>query len=173
MTSETSFDLRAEVRHVLDTTSLADPGDVADKVVESVPAVELRRALRATLRALVREVMRHDRAATLDSPSSQTAHDTHLTSAAGGTSWKVTGIRDQFAAQMSARYHVADGWKLLRDMGAADLRAAAAERETLAAENAAAAARLTSWADALDAAGVAVMADLPAVTLAALFGGVA
>ena len=173
MTSETSFDLRAEVRHVLDTTSLADPSDVADKVVESVPAVELRRALRVTLRAFVRETMRYDRAATLNSPSSQPRDDARRHSAAGGTSWKRTAIRDQWTTQMSARYHVADGWKLLRDMTADDLRAATAERQALAAEIRAVAARLTSWADALDAAGVAVMADLPAVTLAALFGGVA
>jgi hypothetical protein len=70
-----TFDLRSEVRAVLNDTSLSDPGDIADKVAEQIPARSLRRVLRHVLRSYVRQVISQER--TKFSGPSQLRHESH------------------------------------------------------------------------------------------------
>lgn len=172
----TPFNLRATVQNVLDTSTLTDPGVIASKVLDSVPDDALRDCLRVTMRGFVRDVIRTSRA-TPERPSSgqRTYEPQPSPAAAGGTtsrSWKRDGIRAAWQRHLLDRYHAADGWRLLGEMTAVDLRAAAAEREKDAAGTLAAAARLTEWAALVETHNVACFGDLPDAVLARALGGV-
>lgn len=56
-----TFDLRASVRSVLDTTNLTSPAEIAAKVAESVPSKDLRTTLAAALETYVRVQFSRDR----------------------------------------------------------------------------------------------------------------
>lgn len=171
-----SYDLRADVKSMLNSTSLTDPGEIADKVAENVPSRSLRDALRVTLRAFVRQVMSEAR--TNNNPQfsggGHRCYDTHHEHAAAGTtstrSWKRSGIRDGWQRQLDARFHVGDHqWKQLRDMTYADLLTAADEREATARRNQAWARTLHSWAALLTEHNVDTFGELPvAVQMGAL-----
>lgn len=166
------YDLRADVRAVLETSDLVDPGDIADKVAESIPARSVRAALRVTMRAYVRQVMRESRTGAapnfqppaMDEPRTQTA-------SAGG--WKVRAIREGWQKQLRSRVHVGDRvWKTLGDCGYDDLQAAAAEREQNAARNAAWARYYRRLAGLLTEHDAATVRDLPAEVLMPALGAV-
>lgn len=170
------YNLRADVKTVLDTTSITDPGEIADKVAESVPAKELRAALRVTLRAYVRYMMAQSRTNNppLFSGSGQSRNDSHAPTAAAGRSWKRDGIRDGWQRQLTARYHVGDRqWKQLREMTHADLMAAAGEREATARRTEAWARILHAWAGLLTEHDAATFGALPVEVQMYALGGTA
>jgi len=181
-----TYDLRADVKAVLESTSLTDPGEVADKVAESIPAKSLRSALRVTLRAYVRQVMAESR--TLSAPNFRPApvHPTPVSSgghtrsgaqsrtAAAGRSPKVRAIRDGWQRQLDARVHVGDSeWKFLGDCTHDNLNALAAEREANADKNRAWARHYRGLAALLTEHGAETVRDLPAEVLMPALGAVA
>lgn len=159
--NDSKYNLLADVTAVLHGTSLCDPGEIADKVAESVPSRMLRHCLRMTLRQYVASVMRQERD-TNSSGSSQSPRDTQGTAAAAGSSWKRNGIRDGWRRHLTDRYAVAGVWMSLAEMTHDHLITAAVERETLAAANVNRAARLRDWADLLHVHKATTFGDLPA-----------
>lgn len=166
------YDLRADVKSVLNSTSLTDPGEIADKVAESVPARSLRAALRLTLRAYVRQIMAEQRSPSF-SGSGHTRHDTQLSPAAAGKSWKRSGVRDGWQLRLDAIYHAGEEYKQLRHMTYADLMFAANEREQIARKNKAWARTLHSWAALLTEHDVETFGELPVKVQMKALGGVA
>jgi len=169
------YDLRADIKTVLDSTSLTDPGEIADKVAESVPARALRAAFRVTLRAYVRQVMAERR--TFSDPNFQTSssghplNDAHDPRVAAGRSFKVRAIRDGWQKQLDNRVHVGNSeWKFLGDCTYDNLYALAGEREKHAAKNEAWARYYRSLAALLTEHDVERVRDLPAEVLMPALG---
>jgi len=170
-----NYDLRAEIRNVLDTTDLTDPGDIADKVAKSIPAKALRDVVRMMLRSYVRQVNNERR--TYSPPNFSTGgqrrSDAQVNIAAGRSA-KVQAIRDGWQAQLDNRVHVGQSeWKFLGDCTYDNLYALAAERETHAAKNASWARYYRSLAGLLTEHGVETVRDLPATVLMPALGGAA
>lgn len=155
--------LRNSIREALD----AEPGpvviaDVAAKVARSVPAKERLDALTEALGHMVRDVITQQRPSTPLRPVGA--------SATPSRSWKRESIREAERARLSeldARYATADGYKALRDFCYDELVVLADSLQDLAERNAAKAARIRCLADAVQSAGVATVADLPADALTA------
>lgn len=161
-----TYDLRADIRRVLDATSLVDPGEVADKVAESIPAKALRAALRVTLRSYVRVVMNEQR----HSSDSAGGH----TGSVAGRSTKVRAIRDGWQRQLDSRVHVGESkWKFLGDCTYENLQTIAAERDWHVTRNQAWARYYRDLASLLTEHDVATVRDLPAQVLMPALGGVA
>lgn len=159
-----TYDLRADVRAVLDSSNLTDPGEIADKVAESIPASALRAALHVTLRSYVRQVMAETR--TNSAPN--------FRSPAAGRSVKVQAIRDGWQRQLDNRVHVGDSeWKLLGDCTYEDLLACAAEREAIAARNQSMARYYRGLAGLVAEHDTAALRDVPAEVLMPALGAVA
>lgn len=172
------YDLRAEIKSVLDSTSLADPGAIADKVAESIPSHALRAALRVTLRSHVRQVIRESRPRSApDFQPSGSGHrrpDTQTAPAAAGRSSKVRAIREGWQRQLDAPVHVGEShWKYFGDCTYTDLYAMADERQKNAAENQAWAHHYHRVAALLTEYAVDTVRDLPAEVLMPTLGGVA
>lgn len=156
------FDLRDAVLDVLDNSSLADPGEIAEKVLHAIPTENLRAALAETLRAYVREVIRQQRN---ELPGGHQSNDAQADDVVGATrparSWKRDGVREGWRKHLRDRYHVGARWVVLADMTPADLRVAAAERAAIAEANRVKAEQLTGWAVLVEKHRVARFADLP------------
>jgi hypothetical protein len=187
-----TYDLRAHVVAVLDETSLTDPGEIADKVLEGIPAKHLRAALAVTLRAYVRSVNAHRRGAQIPGghsssdaqsscattgsslqapPSDQGPLDAHCRPVARG-SRKVRGIREAWRRHLNGRWHSSeDEWKQLRYMTRENLLFAAEERRITAERNLAWARILEEWAQAVAEHNVGMFGDLPEAVQADLLGG--
>lgn len=153
----TPFSLYERVKAELTGTDEADPGIIADKIAANLSASNVMLALRTTLRAYVREVMRSERNKTTG--ASQNDCETHgVRAGAGepsGRSWKVDAIRTNWASRLRDRIHVGGTeWKLLGDCTFADLCEAAEERKIQADKNMAQAAEYRHMADAIITAGV-------------------
>jgi hypothetical protein len=171
-----TYDLRADIKAVLSDSSLTDPGEIADKVAESIPTRALRSALRVTLRSYVRQVMAEGRTYSppnFTASSSRSQVDTQALHAAGRSS-KVRAIRDGWQRALDNRVHVGDSqWKLLGDCTYTDRYALAAEREKHAAKNQAWAHHYHSLAGLLTEYDVETVRDLPAQVLMPAIGAVA
>jgi hypothetical protein len=88
-----SYDLRADIRAILDGTDLVDPGEIADRVAAEIPASKIRAALRVTLRGYVRQVIAETR--TMAAPNFQpSAIEPSRNQTCGAGGWKVRSIRD-------------------------------------------------------------------------------
>lgn len=171
-----SLGLREQILAVLRETSITDPGEIASKISEQIPDDLLRDALAVTLRAYVREVIRSERGTAPEPPTEpagggQGTAETHSRFASSGTnsapsrpaarSWKGEAIR-AWKQRLNERYHVGRGeWKLLSDMSAVDLLAAATERWDHADRERAVGDRLSRWADLVQEHGVSAFGDLP------------
>lgn len=147
------FILRHVVRDVLTDTDLADPGDLADVVLERIPSEHVHDALSQTLRIYVRQVISEVR---------NSGPAVNVAPIRPNLSWKVAGIRDGWQRQLDNRVHIGDGWKLLRNCSYDDLLAAAAERRDLADRNMARARQYDAWACLLSDNGAETFGDLPA-----------
>jgi hypothetical protein len=170
------YNLRTDVKSVLASTSLTDPGEVADKVAESMPANALRAALRVTLRSYVRQIMSEERTSSADQTSTgsgQRTSDAQSRSAAAGRSSKVRAIRDGWKRHLEDRVHVGSEWMLLGDCTHDNLIALATEREEIAAKTEAWAQHYRRLAGLVAEHGVAQVRDLPAEVLAPAIGAAA
>src|SRR5688572_9456756 len=134
------FNLKHEIKKVIDSTDLANPHDIAAKVAESIPAKLLRVALAQALPELVRVELGRARTHAVPQPTT-----------ASNRSSKVTGIREAWRRHLRDRVHVGRGiWQMLADCTAENFRAAAEERRANAAANLAAADRYDGYAEACE-----------------------
>lgn len=172
------YDLRAELRNILDTTDLTDPGEITDKVIATIPPDALVDVLRQVLRPYVQNFLGTDRLRLIQSSSSdhrfndahcrpaaagqpldresgsQSSADSHDGRAAAPRSWKRDGIRDIFRSRMPGQ------GKMLGDCTVEDITAAAIERETLSAKNAAWAVRYRKLAKRMEQYHVTLVSEL-------------
>lgn len=111
------IDIQTVVRHIIDSTTLADPGDIAAKVCESLPDAQLREVLTVALRAYVRDQLAQHRWRTAVAASVPTleAPVGSLSSNPTARSERVTAIRDAAPAWLRARVCAAGEWLLLGD----------------------------------------------------------
>lgn len=169
----TAYDLRAEVRSVLDDGSLRSPAEIATKIAGDIPSRALRDVVRATLPGFVAQMVREHR--TYSPPnfrSGHGSHDTHTASAAAGRSWWRDGVRDGWPRQLQNRLHVGGGeWTFLGDCTYENLKFIAAERETNADRNRAWARYYRNLAALLTDHDVKVVRDLPPEVLMDVLGG--
>lgn len=157
----TDFNIRREIRSIIDGTDLASPAEIAAKVAENIPDNLLREVVAQLLPELVRVELTRVRMVTPPNQSARSAKVTAIRRAAEG--WR-RALRD--------RIHVGRGeWRLLADCSAEHLRFAAQERQQQAAQSLAAADRYAAIADACEQHKVTRTADLPEPVLAALLDG--
>lgn len=152
------FNLRSIVREVLTSSTIADPGVVAEEVLRRVPSRMLKQALQQALRLYVRQVISEVRVSRPPVASSN-------------RSAKVSGIRDGWQRRLRDRVHCGDGnWKFLAECTYEDLLAAAGERRQLAERNLAWARQYDEWARLLTEHDVATFGELPAEAQMAALG---
>lgn len=161
-----SFNARALVRDVLHTSTLADPGDVAEEVFKRIPEEDHAEALRQLLRLFVRQVISEERIS--HGPAAPVTSTVN-----SGRSRKVRAIREDWQRRLDDRLHGQSEWKLLRDCTYEDLTAAAAERRDLAARNEAWARTYDEWARLLTEHDVKTFGELPAAVLQDTLGAAA
>ncbi len=161
------FSLITTVRSVIESTDLASPQEIADKVVEMVPRAAMRSALVEAMPFVVQaELSRQTRPST--APSIEPARRTQNPSA------KVRALRrhaEEWRARLRHRISVGGGeWKFLADCSATDFRTAAARRRAHAAGALANAVEFETYATALDEHKASRFADLPETVQAQLLG---
>ena len=158
------IDLRALIREVCETSTMADPTSIAREVEKRIDAGELGEALAQALPAVVHNVVSRMRGPIpSDSPGGHGSRDAHSPTAAGRSS-KVAGIRDAWARMLRNRVSVGpapDAWKFLANCNADDLAYAAQLRRSHAAANTIAAERFERLGEALTAHGVGTVGELP------------
>ena len=143
------FNLRSLVQEVLRSSTMTDPGDLADEVLRRIPAKHHKAALQQTLRLFVRQVNSEVRISRQTAPASP------------ATSTKVAAIRDGWQRRLRDRVHCNGQWKFLADCNYEDLLAAATERRQLADRNMAWARQYDTWARLLTEHDVATFGELP------------
>lgn len=127
-----SFDLEGLVHRVIDDTDIVNPGEIAAKVLDSIPTEHLRDVLQMTLRQYVLTVVSRDRF--------RTAHPPKVLAGTANPSTKVLAIREYGKAWLRTRECIGGEWKLLGNctyndlMVLADTRKKAAERYLAKAE---------------------------------------
>ena len=156
--------VRSHIKHVIESSSLSDPHEIAEKVIESATPHEKRGWLAEVLPSIVAEVMRLDR-----NQAMSMAHESRRPV----RSAKVAGVRDWWSKFLESRIAVEGVWKPVGELDAADLRSVIAEREKLAAEITAQAARYSHLLSLLTEYKVATVAELPRDAVAAAVGAVA
>lgn len=167
------FNLRALIRDVADSSTIADPATLADEVARRIGPKQRADALAQALPTVVQHVVSRDRAQV--TPGGQRLADAHRGPSARGSS-KVAGIRETWRRMLRDRIAVGparDDWKFLADCTATDLQFAAEIREEHARRNAARADQLRELADRLARAGVATVGQLPDSDLGAALGAAA
>lgn len=146
------FNLRALVRDVLESSTLADPTDVANEVMRRIPKSSQRAALVQALRAFVRQVISEQR-------MSIRITDGQPTLPVVGSA-KVAARRE-WAQALRLRVAGLDGWKSLADCTYADLLHAAKERREQARRNSAKARQYELLASLLTEHSADRVRDLP------------
>lgn len=121
------FDIHELIREVIDTSGLADPGEIADAVMDKIGDSDLRTALHSVLRAAVREIFRGHR-------------DSVLAASRAGVS-RANQVRDWYVQTLQVRLHVGDSdgapvWALFGDCSQAELEFVVNERREVARANA-------------------------------------
>jgi hypothetical protein len=154
----TDFDISAAVRNILDETDLTDPGDIAAKVAEQIPARQLREVVAYLLRSHVRvEFHRYPPPPTTTKPSP------------ANRSAKVTAIREAAPGWLRRRVHVGDSeYMVLADCTYDNLLYLQQERMTKATQLAAAADWYGRAAELVKQHHARCLGALPATALAAL-----
>lgn len=165
-----SFNLRKLIRDVLTNSLLADPRDLAAEAFQRIPADQHAAALRQCLTDVVREEIRLSRnhtpptvMAERPGPRGNVARQRPAARSA-----KVAGIRAMWQEKLRERIHTGPAstdWRLLGDCTFEELMFAAGERRTIALRNEAKAAEYAELAEAVRAAGVVRVRDLPAEVL--------
>jgi hypothetical protein len=164
-----NFNLRQHVRELLTSSAIADPRQLAAEAFADIPAESYGPALRQCLPDVIREEIRHSRNFT---PAPVMGEQPRVIG--GGSkarpSPKVASIRAMWQVRLHERIHIGpepSDWKLLGDCTFDQLMFAAGERRELAARNEAKAVEYAELAEAVRAAGVERVRDLPAGMLRA------
>lgn len=155
------FNLRALIREVADSSTIAEPELLAREVSRRVGRNDVYAALDQALPTLVRAMLTRT---PLMLPGGQAGSENQSNIAAGvpNRSRKVQGIRSMWAAQLRERICVGPKtYKFFGDCTFEDLTTAAATREEHARQNAQSAFRLHSLADLVRRHGVKTVRELP------------
>jgi hypothetical protein len=155
------FDLRALVREVCSTSTIADPATIAKEVARRIGRNQQATALDQALPVVVQHVISRGRSAVI--PQQRAAPTSNR-------SRKVASIRETWRRMLRDRIAVGPAvsdWKFLGDCNADDLAYAAAIREDHARRNAARAEQLRQLADLLAEHRVDTVAQLPEPVLSA------
>jgi len=115
----TDFNVAKLVRHVIDTTSLSDPREIAQKVAGMVPRERRQSAIEQMLPVYVTQVASRDRMLHQVKPQQK------------GSS-KVQAVRDDWKRRLATPLLVGDAWKRFGECTAADLLAVAETLRTTA-----------------------------------------
>lgn len=161
MTETNTFDLRALIRDVCDSSTMADPVTLAKEVARRIGRNHQREALEQALPVVVQHVV---------SRRQPIAVPEQRAPSAASRSRKVASIRETWRRMLRDRIAVGPAvsdWKFLGDCTAADLAYAAAIREEHARRNAARAHQLRDLADLLTEHGVSTVSELPEPVLSA------
>lgn len=167
----TDFDIRAAIREVVETSDLTDPGEIATKVAEQVPAKALRGVLVDVLRDYVRITLHSFTSWRRPEPG----QDSDARRPISSRSAKVAAYQSQ------AREHArllrqpvaveSNVWKQFGECSTDDLDFLASERRDNAARNLAAAERFEKYAAALEEHSAETVADLPDAVIASIEDG--
>jgi len=176
------FDLRETIRATAAETGLVDPGQIADAVIARLTSEQTRAALLVTLRNYVRLTLSASTSALIpDQPDARSDSTPIVRSrpavnspdANGVTTSRVCTrpginrntradvIRAQFARLRAEPIYIGDEWKRLGACTPDDLRTVAKRRDEQAADLHAEAERWARLADAMSAAEVPTVDDLP------------
>lgn len=162
------FSLRKLVRDVLSASTMADPRGLAAEVFGRISPEDYGAALGECLPDVVREEIRYSRNHV--APAAPMAEQAGSGAPPSGRSSKVASIRAMWQQKLRERIHTgpsATEWRLLGDCTFEDLMFAAGERREIAARNEVKAEEYAQLAEAVRAAGVQRVRDLPAETLRA------
>lgn len=155
------FSLNELVRRVISVSDNADPGSLADEVMEQIPGYAVRNALAECLRDFIRI-----RLPKLHAPIS--GADLDSVDKPSSRSWKRDALRTWSRETLRDRVHVGPkptDWKFLGDCTVKDLQFAAQERRTMAASIYAAADRYDKLAAILAEHQATTVQDLDDDTL--------
>lgn len=159
------FNLRALIREVADTSTIADPDTLAKEVASRIGRNHVRAALEQALPSLVQAMLSRQRGSFVVPGDQMRVGPQGLDVAGAPTpnrSRKVQGIRSMWAAQLRERICVGPKtYKFFGDCTFEDLTTAAATREEHARQNAQSAFRLHSLADLVRRHGVKTVRELP------------
>jgi hypothetical protein len=164
------FNLRALIREVCESSTIADPATLAKEVSRRIGRNQQREALEQALPVLVQHVISRSRGGFTDTPSGHRAIGAQTSRAAGGQpSRKVAAIRETWRRMLRDRVAVGPDrgdWKFLGDCTDDDLAYAEQIRRDHARANTAAADRLVTLRGLLAEHGAATVAELPDGVLA-------
>jgi hypothetical protein len=157
------FDLRETIRAVAAETGLVDPGQIADVVLERFTRAETAAALRITLSNYVRLTLSASTSALTSDPPDATEYALPSGPARPGINRNTRAdvIRAQFAKFRAESIYVGSEWKRIGACTPDDLRIVAKRRVEQAADLQAEAERWARLADAMSAAEVPTVDDLP------------
>jgi hypothetical protein len=109
-----AFNLQDVIQHELDTTSIADPVELAANLLKGpIPKQRYAEVLALTLPGYVREIIRMDRMAVLDAPN-RSGH-------------KNASARQANLSILTQRWHTGERWVILADMTRLDVQDVLAE----------------------------------------------
>lgn len=166
----TTLGLRAKLKDVLDNTSLTDPHDIADALLDQIPKKQYEGILQILLTDYVRSQMSNLRRNAPPPPASALPKSITTKHAGGlksvGTSAKLASIRDGWQKHLRDRIGVGPNtYKMLAECTYEDLYHAADQRTRLADQNKAWAQRFHAWAALMTDHKVEKFGDLPTEVL--------
>jgi len=159
------FDLNREINRILTETDIADPVQIAAEILMVIPDESVERVLGILILPYIRNAISRHRQVPSSFPMqhhSSTRTVSPRVSASITYNWR--------SWLLSTRIPVGDGkWKLLGDCNVEDLSYAASERETLAAQNTAAALRYRTLASVLARSALPKVSDVSDTNLMNIF----
>lgn len=165
----TDYDVRAAIREVVEHSDLSDPGEIAAKVAENVPAKVLRTVFTDVLREYVRIALHsyskwgRAGAAAEGDESESSAHPAKSAKVSGYQSWARI-LRQPVSVEGNA-------WKPFGQCFTADVDYLASSRRKIAENVLAEAARYEKYAAAMREHGAPVVSLLPEEVGMAIEGG--
>lgn len=158
--------LHVTLKHVLATTTLTDPKDLAEAVTARLDPEDLDPALQEALVYWVRSHTARSRDGVPDELIGSTTGGTRnlevvtATTRKPNRSAKVAGIRDWWQSFITERVNVDGVWKLTGDCTVEDIEALAASRREIASRNLSHADRYQALAARMRSEGVETVQDL-------------
>ena len=136
-------------RHIITTTKLTSPDDIAQAVFDRTPEGQLKEAYLGVLRQSAREAIRLENIAANEPPRSTP-----------NRSSRVASIAQSHLSYYDQRVYANGDWKLLGDCTLADVLDLAAQRQQIAQQNMMKAKEFEQLADRMERAGAKVAREL-------------
>lgn len=132
----TTFDLRAAIRHLLDTTNLSDPREVAQKLLADMDTATRALAFEQVAETVVSVFITRDRnrsASAEDGAADDSLTDSPQGQGSRSAKTRADRIRQWWRAELRKRYRGAEEWLMLGEFSPVDHEYAAQERRDRAA----------------------------------------